>query len=85
MPELRRDPITRDWVIIASERARRPGDLASHEPGQEVQDAAACPFCPGHESMTPPEILAFRDPGSQRNSWRWRAISARPERVCTIG
>ena len=71
MPELRRDPITRDWVIIASERARRPSDFASHGLGREHQEADDCPFCPGHESMTPPEILAFRDPGSQRNSPGW--------------
>jgi len=71
MPELRRDPITGEWVIIASERAKRPSDFAAHSPGREQQDKRSCPFCPGNEHMTPPEILAFRHPGSQRNGPGW--------------
>ena len=71
MPELRRDPITGEWVIIASERAKRPSDFASHSPGREEQNAATCPFCSGNEGMTPPEIMAFRHPGSQRNGRGW--------------
>ncbi len=71
MPELRRDPITGDWVVIASERAKRPSDFASHSPGREDQGEAACPFCSGNEAMTPPEIMAFRHPGSQRNGPGW--------------
>jgi UDPglucose--hexose-1-phosphate uridylyltransferase len=71
MPELRRDPITGEWVVIASERAKRPGDFASHSPGRDMQGGSTCPFCPGYESMTPPEIMAFRHPGSQRNGPGW--------------
>jgi len=71
MPELRRDPITGEWVIIASERSKRPSDFAGHSPGREEQDAETCPFCPGNENMTPPEIMAFRQPGSQRNGPGW--------------
>jgi len=71
MPELRRDPITGEWVIIASERAKRPSDFALHSPGREEQEGATCPFCPGNEGMTPPEIMAFRHPGSQRNAPGW--------------
>ena len=29
MPELRKDPVTGRWVIIATERAKRPQDFAS--------------------------------------------------------
>ncbi len=71
MPELRRDPITGEWVIIASERAKRPSDFASHSPGRDDHNEATCPFCPGNEAMTPPEIMAFRHPGSQRNGPGW--------------
>lgn len=70
MPELRRDPITGEWVIIASERAKRPSDFAPHSRGSEP-DISRCPFCPGNEAMTPPEIIAFRHPGSQRNAPGW--------------
>ena len=43
MPELRRDPITRGWVIFAPRRSKRPSDFFSHE---EAQDEVPCPFCP---------------------------------------
>lgn len=70
MPELRRDPITGEWVIIASERAKRPSDFARPQE-QDQDDNAVCPFDPGNEHMTPPEIMAFRHPGSQRNGPGW--------------
>jgi UDPglucose--hexose-1-phosphate uridylyltransferase len=45
---IERNPITGDAVIIAPERADRPNiDRAAD---------ARCPFCPGHEADTPPEI-----------------------------
>jgi UDPglucose--hexose-1-phosphate uridylyltransferase len=62
MPELRKDPITQEWVIIATERARRPSDfthLTIAEP-DKPEYSATCPFCPGKEGMTPSEVLAFR-------------------------
>ena len=77
MPELRRDPITGEWVIIASERAKRPSDFAARPQGADTDDAARCPFCPGNESMTPPEIIAFRHPGSQRNGPGWCQTTTR--------
>ncbi len=74
MPELRKDPIIGRWVIIADERTRRPQDYRA---GIEEPPAGPCPFCPGHESATPPEILAFRDPGSSANGpgWQVRVIA----------
>ena len=70
MPELRKDPITREWVIIAVERARRPSDFVISS-GDDLGSPAGCPFCPGNEALTPPEILSFRDPSSQRNGPGW--------------
>lgn len=43
------------WVVIATERARRPSDFA-REP-VSMRGAAGCAFCPGNETMTPPELL----------------------------
>jgi UDPglucose--hexose-1-phosphate uridylyltransferase len=57
MPELRRDPVTGRWVIIASERAKRPQDFI-REPVK--LKGGFCPFCAGNEAKTPPEILAYR-------------------------
>jgi UDPglucose--hexose-1-phosphate uridylyltransferase len=68
MPELRHDPIQRQWVIIASERARRPSEF---EVEVVQQPAEFCPFCPCNEDKTPPEILAVRDGFSAPNSPGW--------------
>ncbi|MDR7518328.1 MAG: galactose-1-phosphate uridylyltransferase [Armatimonadota bacterium] len=75
MPELRNDPISGRWVIIATERAARPTDFA-HEP-MEINDESRCPFCPGREGMTPPELFAIRAPGSVPNTpgWQVRVVS----------
>jgi UDPglucose--hexose-1-phosphate uridylyltransferase len=58
MPELRQNFSTKEWVIIATERARRPEELAAHRPEQAVPGfVETCPFCPGNEDKTPPEIM----------------------------
>ena len=85
MSTLRQDPTTRQWAVLAPRRSDRPHepvviprpDLPEHDP--------ACPFCPGNEDQTPPEIL--RDP--QGPTWQVRVVpnmyaalsgSGRPER-----
>jgi len=69
MSELRHDPIQRRWVIIATDRSKRPTDfLSDHAP---IAEGAFCPFCPGHEDKTPPEILALRPDGSRPNTPGW--------------
>ena len=30
-----------------------------------------CPFCPGNEDKTPPELLAYHDPGREKNAPGW--------------
>jgi UDPglucose--hexose-1-phosphate uridylyltransferase len=73
MPELRKDIVTREWVILAKERAKRPSDFVQKD---EIKPAphynANCPFCPGNESSTPPELLAFREHGTKPNTAGWR-------------
>ncbi len=69
MSELRRDPILGRWNIIASERAGRPSDF-KHAP--VVARGGFCPFDEGNESKTPPEILAYREPGTSRDGPGWR-------------
>lgn len=68
MPELRKDPIVKRWVIIATERAKRPSDFTVKE---EIRKPSICPFCPGNEEMTPPEIISFRHPNSSKNKDGW--------------
>ncbi|UCG62731.1 MAG: galactose-1-phosphate uridylyltransferase [Candidatus Zixiibacteriota bacterium] len=73
MPELRKDPIIGRWVIISTERGRRPSSFSSVS---KRNFARMCPFCPGHEDNTPPEISAYRQPGSEpdRPGWTLRVI-----------
>ena len=68
MPELRKDPITGRWVIIATDRAKRPGDFFRES--VVIKGMRFCPFCPGNESKTPPEVLAYRN-GSASNETGW--------------
>jgi UDPglucose--hexose-1-phosphate uridylyltransferase len=71
MPELRQDPATKQWVIIAHERAKRPHDFIKPAPPSPVPEYKEdCPFCAGNESMTPPEIMAYRR-GGPPNSRGW--------------
>ena len=69
MPELRKDPVTGRWVIISSDRRNRPSDF--HLERASLIGAEHCPFCIGHESMTPPEVLAFRHHGGAANGHGW--------------
>jgi len=63
MSELRQDPTTYDWIIIARERARRPHEFRS---GVTKKTLAAyekdCPFCPGDESKTPDASAIYGGP-----------------------
>lgn len=70
MPQLRQDLITGRWVAVATERARRP-DSFTQAPKEAVTARDVCPFCPGHEEMTPPEVLAYRTPGTAANAPGW--------------
>jgi UDPglucose--hexose-1-phosphate uridylyltransferase len=77
MPELRRDPIVGRWVIIATERARRPSDV-QRAPGY-VQ-TGLCPFCPGQEDKTPHEVYVAGRPASapaNAPGWKVRVVPNR--------
>uniref|UniRef100_A0A7C4TEQ4 Galactose-1-phosphate uridylyltransferase n=1 Tax=candidate division WOR-3 bacterium TaxID=2052148 RepID=A0A7C4TEQ4_UNCW3 len=60
MPELRKDPVVGRWVIISTERAKRPKDF-KFAPEEKHIKPEECPFCPGNENATPKEIFAIRD------------------------
>jgi UDPglucose--hexose-1-phosphate uridylyltransferase len=70
MPELRKDPIVGRWVIVATERGRRPSDYKEAH-SAELPNLATCPFCEGNEDKTPPEVMAYRKPGTQRDKPGW--------------
>lgn len=72
MSELRFNPVTGDWVIIAPERAHRPGhklvgSLRSRLPSY----VEGCPFCVGNESLTAAECMRIDGPNG---AWRVRCV-----------
>lgn len=77
MPELRLDPLVHRWVIIVTERTRRPHDFADH--GNHLSESSINPFAEGNEAMTPPEIFAIRPQGGAPNTpgWKLRVIPNR--------
>jgi UDPglucose--hexose-1-phosphate uridylyltransferase len=73
MPEIRQDPTTKEWVIIASERRGRPFEVTRQQAKlEEPAFVSSCPFCQGNESMTPPVVLAYTDQKS--GAWQVRAF-----------
>jgi len=70
--EMRRDWMTGDWVIISPLRSNRP--LPRARMSMPVDSKNDCPFCPGHEDMTPPEIWSDRT-GGEPNTPGWRVRS----------
>ncbi|HEY3109876.1 MAG TPA: hypothetical protein VGL23_14035 [Chloroflexota bacterium] len=75
MPELRRDPLTHERVIVASERAQRPHEVGRRDraPRDERAHDEACPLCPGHEARTPPAVLVRPSSGA----WGVRVVPNR--------
>jgi UDPglucose--hexose-1-phosphate uridylyltransferase len=61
MPEFRQNLATKEWMVFATERARRPEEFSRSRPQAKALPAndPTCPFCPGHEGATPPAILAL--------------------------
>ena len=68
MPQLRKDPVTGRWVIVNVENPKKadafPTEVRSHS-------TRACPFCPGNESITPPEIMALGRKEGTKNLSNW--------------
>ena len=70
--QLRQDPVTRQWVVVAPGRAQRPGASARADldlPTEE--ELISCPFCEGREERTPPETFAIRPGGDDRDTPGW--------------
>ena len=78
MSTLRQDPTTRQWVILAPQRADRP-HVPVWDPRPPLPEYdASCPFCPGHEDQTPPEVLRLPPGGN----WRVRVV---PNQYAALG
>lgn len=77
MSQLRQNPATKEWVIIAKERAKRPEDFNVPRSDEKVPEYdPKCPFCPGNEAQTPKEIFEYRPFGTKAGTpgWWLRAV-----------
>lgn len=73
MPELRQNIATKEWVIIASERAKRPNSYSEPRDRPLTEERAShsssCPFCPGNEELDL-EVECFPRTGA----WQTRVV-----------
>jgi UDPglucose--hexose-1-phosphate uridylyltransferase len=72
MPELRQNIATKEWVIISTERAKRPEDLI--QPVRPLTEDRAewdeeCAFCPGNEEL---DLEVMRIP--ECGPWQVRVV-----------
>ena len=82
MPELRKDPITGRWVIISTDRGKRPSDFVRES--VQIKGVGLCPFCPGNEGKTPPEVLAYGRNGSGKDTPGW-SLRVVPNKFPALG
>ncbi len=74
MSEIRQDPTTKEWVIIASNRLKRPRDFIKNQPERSLPPyEPSCPFCRGNEHLSSEEMLRY--PAGEGSGWRVRVIT----------
>ncbi len=72
MAELRREPITRMWVVVTTDHPKGPSDYVSLRPPLPAEDTAVpCPFCPGREELTPKPTFVL---SGETGAWSVRAV-----------
>lgn len=73
--EIRQNKVTKQWVIFAPDRRRRPRDFrqsSSERKGLPEHDPD-CPFCPGNEASLP-EILVEMPAQRDGQDWQTRVV-----------
>lgn len=82
MPQLRRDPITKRWVLMVEDEHQ----LLKEPVVKSASDSSniVCPFCPGNEAMTPNEIMSYRQPNTLPNEKGW-TIRVIPNKFPALG
>jgi UDPglucose--hexose-1-phosphate uridylyltransferase len=72
MPEFRQNLATKEWVILAPQRGKRPSDFRQENRPSGPPSAyhAECPFCAGNEDQTEDAVYVFPPEGQ----WQVRAV-----------
>ncbi len=81
MHELRQNPITKDWVIIAPNRSKRPDQFKHHKPQKKItkpdlEEKDRCPFCPGNEEISGKAVLTYYEDCEEgvQSKWSLRVV-----------
>jgi UDPglucose--hexose-1-phosphate uridylyltransferase len=56
LSQLRLDPMTGRWVVVATDRSQRPDAFLTRQLPVQADPNRPCPFCPGNEEDTPPSL-----------------------------
>lgn len=71
--EIRQNKATKEWVIYAPSRRKRPKDFVEDQKEKKpTPPDGECPFCPGNEEMLPGIILEMSHPHKDR--WQTRIV-----------
>ncbi|MGC9154147.1 MAG: galactose-1-phosphate uridylyltransferase [Ferrimicrobium sp.] len=68
--QLRLDPLTGRWVVVAEGRRYRPAAISLSSEVSPEDQTRPCPFCPGNEEATPPALETYGPTGS----WQVRVV-----------
>lgn len=78
MSEIRKDPASSTWIILAAERGKRPWDFKEEKPKESKKKSRGCPFCPSGEEMKTPKPEHAIWPGvidKETGLWQTRVLS----------
>lgn len=78
MGEIRRGAAG-EAVVVVPGRTKRSNDFSTGPSERQAQ----CPFCPGHEAETPPEVFALRSDGSAADARGW-SVRVVPNRYAAL-
>ncbi len=73
--QIRQNKATKEWVIYATDRGKRPEDFENEEKGKRSENPAydpGCPFCPGNEHKLEAIIAEVR--GGESGPWQIRVV-----------
>ncbi len=76
MPELRQNLILKEWVVISTERAKRPEQLREERDidrstyGKYDEN---CPFCPGNEEKFGNDEVLYRE-DDEKGNWKLKIL-----------
>ena len=82
MSDLRFDPVSGQWTLMAPNRIHRPVELQAVE---KVRNRDVCPFCVGNESETPAALALYDSSGNAMSAGRDWLTRVVPNKYASFG